>query len=310
MTTELALQPPSPNADILIASYVATLDSPRSREAAHEGLRRIAKALDVTYIDQRGRVRGDAARLPWGEMLTSLDAVTLVRRKLLDRYPPSTANLTLAMLRGVLRGAFERGLLTAEQHTHIRSRLKSSRGTRQTRGHALTAEDIRAALAIADATEPPKGPMMRAILLLGIGTGLRRAELCRLPLACVDRGAIHVHGKGGKALRCPVDDATAHALEAWLAARPAWDHRMLFGSPARGYPLAKGVLCQLIAELGRKTFAAHDLRRTFASSMLEGGLDLSEVQRLMHHASPDTTARYDKRGEGKLAERRRGVRVY
>ena len=51
----------------------------------------------------------------------------------------------------------------------------------------------------------------------------------------------------------------------------------------------------------------HDLRRTFATRLLESGADINTVRQAMGHASIITTQRYDRRGERTVEEATRKV---
>ena len=84
--------------------------------------------------------------------------------------------------------------------------------------------------------------------------------------------------------------------------------------PVRGHTLKVWRLWALLRELcekaGVEPFTPHDARRSYASRLLENGFDLAEVQKLMHHESPETTARYDHRERTKLDAKRRSTVLF
>ena len=55
------------------------------------------------------------------------------------------------------------------------------------------------------------------------------------------------------------------------------------------------------------SFTPHDLRRTFATRLLESGADINPVRQAMGHSSVVTTRRYDKRDEHLMEEATRKV---
>lgn len=63
-----------------------------------------------------------------------------------------------------------------------------------------------------------------------------------------------------------------------------------------GHAGVYALLVSLAERAGLAHFTPHDLRRTYAGDMLDCGVDLKTVQDLMGHATPITTARYDRRG--------------
>lgn len=62
-------------------------------------------------------------------------------------------------------------------------------------------------------------------------------------------------------------------------------------------------------QAGLRRLTWHDFRRTFAGNLLDNGNDLLTVQNLMGHASPTTTAAYDRRGKAVKRRASRNLRV-
>ena len=139
----------------------------------------------------------------------------------------------------------------------------------------------------------------RALLMATYGGGLRLLEVCHLKLCDIDsdRMTLRVEqGKGAKdryTLLSP--RLLAELRRYWLVCRPTlW----LFPSPRDPeHPLSKHTAHRIFhAAKDRagitKAGGIHALRHAFATHMLEAGVDVHTIQRLMGHDSLSTTARY------------------
>jgi site-specific recombinase XerD len=118
-------------------------------------------------------------------------------------------------------------------------------------------------------------------------------------------------GKGNKTRRVPLNGDVRQALQAYLAARPAFSTPVLFVSRT-GSPLSARDVQRLVAELARRAgipgrVTPHVLRHTFATRALEKGADVAAVAALLGHESIATTSRYLHPSEARLAEAVEGV---
>lgn len=139
----------------------------------------------------------------------------------------------------------------------------------------------------------------RAFLMTTYAAGLRLLEACQLKISDIDseRMTLRVEqGKGAKdryTLLSP--RLLAELRRYWMAERPK---RWLFPSPRdAGHPmLPKSAQRIFYAAKDRagitKDCGIHGLRHAFATHLLEAGVDVHTIQRLMGHGSLSTTARY------------------
>ena len=139
------------------------------------------------------------------------------------------------------------------------------------------------------------------------GAGLRREEAAGAHVGAYDEQMrmLRVIGKGDKERAIPLNQGTCSAVLDWLEHRGTEDGPILYAVTSGGSVTDKGItgdallrLCQRLAKRsGVQPFSPHDLRRTYASRLLDAGADVLATQRLMGHASVVTTARYDRRDE-------------
>ena len=138
----------------------------------------------------------------------------------------------------------------------------------------------------------------RTILLLIYSSGLRVGELVRLKIEDIDntRMMIRIHrGKGNKDRYTILSDIAYAEVKRYLEIyRPRiW----LFPGSREGRHISARTAEKVFAAAREKAklpnvFKVHSLRHSFASHLLENGINLRYIQSLLGHRSPKTTAIY------------------
>lgn len=247
----------------------------------------------------------DLDTMPWERLRNQ--HLQAMRATLLERFAAATAQRYLSALRKVLKQAWRQGLMTAEDY-HRAVDLDAIKVHRLPAGRDLQPKELAALFeACAQARHPATAARDAALLATLYALGPRRSEAARLPVDAYDRltGQIRILGKGNKERTSYALNESAEALEMWLRHRGS-EPGPLFCPITRGGRIQmRFMTSQAIYERARhmagragiERFSPHDLRRTFVGDLLDAGADLSVVQQLAGHASPATTARYDRRGE-------------
>lgn len=148
----------------------------------------------------------------------------------------------------------------------------------------------------------------RTILEVKYSGGLRLRELLGLKVGDIDSARMTLHirrGKGQKERFVPISPRVLELLRAyWREYRPT-DY--LFPGLKPGLPLHDGTVQRLCKRTAKragltKRVHPHTLRHSFATHLLEAGVDLLSVQKLLGHSHFNTTAKYLHISERRLAE--------
>jgi site-specific recombinase XerD len=130
--------------------------------------------------------------------------------------------------------------------------------------------------------------------------GLRLQEGLHLQISHIDgaRQLVHVcHGKGGKDRYVPLPQPVLEMLrQHWGTHRdPVWifpsTHQTVHG-PMDASGLQRAFRAALLDSGIQKPATVHTLRHSYATHLLEAGLNLRLIQLYLGHASPNTTAIY------------------
>ncbi len=151
---------------------------------------------------------------------------------------------------------------------------------------------------VATLIERTSNPRHRAILMSAYGAGLRLSEICHLKVTDIDsdRMTLRVEqGKGAKDRYTLLSPRLLAELRAyWRAYRPG---QWLFPARDPMRPVSEHTVHRLYhaakARAGiAKQGGIHSLRHAFATHLLESGVDVHTIQRLMGHGHISSTLRY------------------
>ena len=289
--------------------YLTSLGSKFSRNGMKNALLRFAKFFGFQNLDD----------VPWERI--NVASFNLYKTQLLkEGRSPNTINTYLAAIRGVIKPAWQIG--HNRQHAKlILSTVKPVRGSRSYSGRALSQIETSKLISFCKVKNEAIDIRDIAIISLGIGCGLRRNELSELKLDDINfsEQSIRVIGKGNKERIVCGSEIVFIRLKDWINIRSAEGCPEVFvrigkhGDLRLNQKLSPMAIFKMLQKraqaVGLEKFTPHDLRRTFATRMLDVGADISIVKEAMGHSSINTTQRYDRRGLEKIREYSRSISV-
>lgn len=152
----------------------------------------------------------------------------------------------------------------------------------------LKIEDIRKLIEYGDARE-------KVIISLLYSSGIRVGELCRVRIRDIDGDSIKIRGKGNKERIVYIDEATKRLVDGYTASRRDSSPFLLHSNKQGGLGVCR--VQQLVKELGDRAqldtpITPHILRHSFATHLLQKGMNLRYIQTLLGHADISTTQIY------------------
>jgi integrase/recombinase XerD len=142
-----------------------------------------------------------------------------------------------------------------------------------------------------------RNPVHKTCLTLMYACGLRISEATTLEISAVDRAnrVLRVVGKGNKERLVPLPQPILDELgQLW---RTHHNRRWLFPNRRGEAPIGRRVLSHTFAATAaragiRQGITPHALRHSYATRLIENGVDIRVVQILLGHASITSTAIY------------------
>lgn len=144
----------------------------------------------------------------------------------------------------------------------------------------------------------PQRLKQRVILSLIYSAGLRVSEVCALKITDIDSGRMQIkvrNSKGNKDRYVILSDKILIGLRKYVASNKPKVY--LFNGKEKGKPLGHSAvqqsfrLAMKVAKIN-KDACVHTLRHTYATHLLEDGVDIVTIKELLGHSNIETTMMY------------------
>ena len=248
-----------------------------------------AKLTQRSYETTEGYMRLHVLKRWQRTRLTEIDS-RAVALWLAQKRDEGLAPATVLKIKMIFSRSFELGArwgIAGCERNPVRA--VESKPVNNARERYVTAEE---AARLIEAARASKNPQLAAIIQLLLLTGMRVSELLSTRWASVDldRRSLHVPmSKTGRSRYVPLAQAAVDAIAGlprgeFLFPSPA-DPKKPLGSIKTGWHTVREAA-------GLPDLRIHDLRHSAASFMVNSGIDLFAVGRVLGHANVASTARY------------------
>lgn len=199
------------------------------------------------------------------------EVAAAIVQDLTGHYAPATINRSLGALKKALRMAWERGRVPVDYSGLVKRLPENNQKTA-----VLTVEQVRA---LADAASEP----VRAAIWIGLLTGCRRGEVCKIQRADIGADVIRIEAGNTKTLRYR-EVPIVPALRPWLEHLPL---AVTFEGVKSGVRRAR-------EKAGLPGIGFHILRHSCATILLAPPINakMEVVREILGHSSIKTTERY------------------
>lgn len=249
---------------------------------SHTEVKRIVEILAKHFSSKRLRsiTHGDILQFRAKRLDTAVRFKTAPSRQ----RSIATVNRELTVLRRMFSIALREGWILRHPFSGSDTIVSSSDETKRTRVLSPAEEKL-----LLDACDENRS-RLRPIVVCALDTGMRRGEILSLRWADVDLKSkrINIQAMNTKTLRSRSIAITTRLLTELLKIPRREPTARVFGvtdTVKRSWATAKRIA-------GISNLRFHDLRHTCATRLVQGGLPIAEVSRILGHTNITTTFRY------------------